>query len=61
MYLRVYHQIDAHLPEIQAPARQGSSKSLDLHSVAPQLLHAVNIELAVPGEYLSSLRAYDEM
>ncbi|KAF8573454.1 atypical PIKK FRAP protein kinase [Ramaria rubella] len=53
IYLGVYQQLEAFLPEIQASTRERSSKSLDLHSVSPILLHAVNMELAVPGTYLS--------
>lgn len=50
LYLRVYQQIEPHRPEIQPSVRGRSQKSLDLHTVSPLLVHAVHLDLAVPGE-----------
>ncbi|KIJ50878.1 hypothetical protein M422DRAFT_244825 [Sphaerobolus stellatus SS14] len=54
IYLKVYYQLDKTKPEVRLPTRPSKgSKFFDLHSVAPALVEAVNLDLAVPGTYTS--------
>lgn len=51
LYLKVWHRLDTHGPELDAPRGKQDPKVLDLQFVSPRLSKASDLELAVPGEW----------